>query len=619
MEDALPRADGRLAHLTPASGRALLLTLLFLNAVGLRRTWDLRAYAGDGLALLTGRHRAYGYRYVEEFLCRVAHSGGAEALTGALVAWTAAVWRPRPSSANASPGSPPTFYIDGHRKAVYSDRLIPRGLVARRGAVLGCRALTLLHDAAGHPLLATTNRGDLHLTTGAPALLQRVAQTTDAPLVRRLVIDREGMAAEFLRQLAGSGCDVVTVLRADQHAGLASFTEVGPFVPFQYGGDGTLVREVALARYALALPDHPGELLALRVALVRDRRVRVPYPQPSASPHAADDWLLDLDPTDTGWYREGWAATPAPVAPTEPKLIPIVTTDADADLDATALARTYFNRWPQQESIIKDWLLPLGLDTNHGYAEMSVENSEVAKRRTALEKRRANAERWAQGARGRYGQATKRYTRFWDAARERERTLYQELTQALWALERSGAPGQVYRAEAKARKAVIDAEVDALCQRAYKAHDASRAEWAKCERYCREQRTLLRELEDLATRERDMHELDNGKDQVMTVMKLALANLGMKVRDEWFPPAYAHATWPRLAPFFRLPGRMVWGADVVTVELRPFNDRQLNRDLAAVCVKVAEARPCLPDGRRLLFRTAGLDRPILDFQQREVA
>jgi len=42
-----------------------------------------------------------------------------------------------------------------------------------------------------------------------------------------------------------------------------------------------------------------------------------------------------------------------------------------------------------------------------------------------------------------------------------------------------------------------------------------------------EQRTLLRELEDLAARERAMHELDNGKDQVMTVMKVALVNLGM--------------------------------------------------------------------------------------------
>ncbi len=35
--------------------RSLLLTLLFLPAVGLHRFWELRSYTGQELALLTGR------------------------------------------------------------------------------------------------------------------------------------------------------------------------------------------------------------------------------------------------------------------------------------------------------------------------------------------------------------------------------------------------------------------------------------------------------------------------------------------------------------------------------------------------------------------------------------
>ena len=69
----------------------------------------------------------------------------------------------------------------------------------------------------------------------------------------------------------------------------------------------------------------------------------------------------------------------------------------------------------------------------------------------------------------------------------------------------------------------------------------------------------------------------------MTVCKIALANLVMWTRDRYLPPPYAHATWQRLVPFFRLPGRITWGAKTVEVELRPFNDRQLNRDLAVIC------------------------------------
>ena len=61
----------------------LVLTLLFLAAVGLRRSWDLRGYSGEALGMLTGRQRAYGYAHVERFLTHVAAAGGAEVLTNA--------------------------------------------------------------------------------------------------------------------------------------------------------------------------------------------------------------------------------------------------------------------------------------------------------------------------------------------------------------------------------------------------------------------------------------------------------------------------------------------------------------------------------------------------------
>jgi hypothetical protein len=98
-----------------------------------------------------------------------------------------------------------------------------------------------------------------------------------------------------------------------------------------------------------------------------------------------------------------------------------------------------------------------------------------------------------------------------------------------------------------------------------------------------------------------MYELDNRKDQVMTVCKVALANLAMWVRDRYFPPSYAQATWKRLLSFFQLPGTITQDSTMVQVELCPFNDRALNRDLAVLCERVNQASPCLPDGRRLSF------------------
>src|SRR5205823_12853374 len=96
LAEALPSewAEGRppLVGSSAAVRQRLLLTLLFLGTVGLHRTWDLRGYTTDGLALLTGRKRAYGYRYTEAFLSQVAHFDGAERLTDSLSRCTRHLW-----------------------------------------------------------------------------------------------------------------------------------------------------------------------------------------------------------------------------------------------------------------------------------------------------------------------------------------------------------------------------------------------------------------------------------------------------------------------------------------------------------------------------------------------
>ncbi|HEX4206862.1 MAG TPA: hypothetical protein VHZ51_22200 [Ktedonobacteraceae bacterium] len=175
LENALPTAVAPvyppLAGSSAVAHQRLLLTLLFLGAVGLHRTWDLRGYTGDGLARLSGRKRAYGYRYTEAFLSQVAHAGCAESFTDALAQWTTDLRRPEVEDPERAQSL--TCCIDGHRKPVYSDVLIPRGLIGRLGVILGCRALVLLHDDQGHPLLATTHRGDQHLTVGLPAIISR--------------------------------------------------------------------------------------------------------------------------------------------------------------------------------------------------------------------------------------------------------------------------------------------------------------------------------------------------------------------------------------------------------------------------------------------------------------
>jgi len=98
----------------------------------------------------------------------------------------------------------PVFYVDGHRKPVYVNTLIPCGLIGRTGKILGCRALVVLHDQEGHPLLVTTHRGDQHLAIGLPAILAHYEQAAGMGHLKRIVVDREGLSAEFLAGLASA-------------------------------------------------------------------------------------------------------------------------------------------------------------------------------------------------------------------------------------------------------------------------------------------------------------------------------------------------------------------------------------------------------------------------------
>ena len=607
LEQALPPAPD--PHCLPLAGspavrQRLMLTLLFLGAVGLQRTWDLRGYTADGLALLTGRTHAYGYRYTEAFLSQVACADGAERFTNTLGSWATHLWHPVETAAEAEHPhhlQALTCYLDGHRKPVYSDVLLPRGLVGRLGVVLGCRALLLLHDAQGHPLFVTTHRGDQHLTTSAPTFLERYEQQVQTSHVARMIVDREGMATEFLARLHAEGRIVVTILQTNQYRDLSSFSKVGSFEPLSTDTHGKVIREVAPARITLPREEHPDEPLCLQVALIRDLRRRV---EAQSNPEEAGyplRWDRDLSLEEQAWWRDGWQATAAPAKEKVAKLIPIVTTETMPTIDAVELAQTYIHRWSAQENVIKDYLRPLGLDTNHGFAKTAVENSEVTKRRTHLGQRLARLKQWAQSANKRGDAASRRRERLRTAYKTRSKELYQELWKYQLTLEAQDLPEYVFRQKMKERKAEIDAELEPLGSKEWEAYRQCNKEFEKQERYCREQREVLRALEDLKEQERTMYELDSRKDHAMTVLKVALANLAMWTRDRYFPASYAQATWRRLLPFFQLPGTITQDATHVQVELRPFNDRMLNRDLAVLCERVNQASSCLPDGRRLSF------------------
>jgi hypothetical protein len=223
--------------------------------------------------------------------------------------------------------------------------------------------------------------------------------------------------------------------RSNQYEDEESFTEVGEWLPWRSDRSGKLICEVAAARFQLARPTEPDQPLAVRVALIRETTAK--------------------------------------------------------QANAVELALTYFRRWNCQENAIRDWLIPLNLDTNHGYAKEPVVNSELVKQRAALEKRLAHLHRLA-------AQSRKRLRQMGECNQVRARQVVsweqkqQDLLAQVTALETIGQSGEPDLLAIKAQQLEAEWEVHHRRVLLEATSIAGKRELNHCEQSCRVLRQVLR-------------------------------------------------------------------------------------------------------------------------------
>jgi hypothetical protein len=139
-----------------------------------------------------------------------------------------------------------------------------------------------------------------------------------------------------------------------------------------------------------------------------------------------------------------------------------------------AIAQVQVGSPAQAEFVICDQ----SIDTNHGFAKVKVENSEVAKIRVVVERKLTQAQRVAEGARERMTQ-TQECSRQVDKQAKAQRAKLAQL----------GTAGH----RLVAQQQVAEAELAKSQQRKQRAEETCRAAFDTCERACCQQRTLLRE------------------------------------------------------------------------------------------------------------------------------
>jgi hypothetical protein len=103
---------------------------------------------------------------------------------------------------------------------------------------------------------------------GLPSSIARYENNQERAQVKRIIVDREGMAPEFLASLHAERRAAVTILQTNQDQDLTSFCDVGTFVPLGTDTQGRVIREVAPASIVLPHLDYPGEQPGFQVALI---------------------------------------------------------------------------------------------------------------------------------------------------------------------------------------------------------------------------------------------------------------------------------------------------------------------------------------------------------------
>src|SRR5258708_17824442 len=118
-------------------------------------------------------------------------------------------------------------------------------------------------------------------------------------------------------QLQREGRGGVTLIGSNEDKDEGWFTEVGEWLPWRLDREGSVVCEVAAARFQLPRSTQPDQPLTVRVALIRDwRKLIVCEAASEAETDESERWKADLAPEQQQFWEPEWQATPALPAPT---------------------------------------------------------------------------------------------------------------------------------------------------------------------------------------------------------------------------------------------------------------------------------------------------------------
>lgn len=277
-----------------------------------------------------------GYNYMDatldKFLRELKYLGIAESLVKSQVGFWQKHWHTAGLDPQSKHGPLLCYYIDGNTKALWSSKHVQKNKVTMLGRVMGCLEQVFVHDGLGRPTYFETYSGHAPCGEYVLSLFEKIEKSLEEPkpklqMIRLLVMDGASNSVKTLRAFAAQDkYYFVTTLDKNQWNPRRIHSE-GPKIRYDYGN-----AFVSDCKIELEDSTDKGYLILVRAIKI--------------------EW-------DNG------------------KITVLVTNLPIRILDASRVAKTYFDRWPFQELWFRDSKEFAALNRVAGYGKKYLDDATV--------------------------------------------------------------------------------------------------------------------------------------------------------------------------------------------------------------------------------------------------
>ncbi len=534
-------------------------SLLYMPIFQMERIWHFKTvYPRDGLGALSGTGLPYKYHTMDKFLREISLLDIDKQLSRDLARAYIEVFGLKFETQEEQ-----TFYIDCHKKVVWTKKNIPKGLHATRNKILKCLDVYFIHDCNGVPILPWSRPGDSHLVNELLPIVTELEKAVGKDIVKLAIFDREGVSLALFREITKRGKRFITILKDNQYNSEEDFT----FEKNSVWESVTIKTAKGQKRYKIK----DGTKVLVDRESGREYKVRA---------------ILAKDLT-TGQ-------------------MPVFITNImkSEEPNAKQIVRKYIKRWDQENSF-KQMKPGLYLDTNHGTKSVVLKENRVIKRKieklegeiTAKNKMIISAKAFI----------NKRL----DSIRKKKGIMRNKLQQTKKRLKLINAKIlKESNLNRKEKLLIKQQEIYLKESEARNYYESVLNKWEsdieKKRIYIDKKRDEIKELKNkrkkLNPRE-PLYEMHTRKDHIMTNLEVALNNADLFLKNNFFPLEYKNSDFKTIRDIlYKQDGFIKESKDEILVSLKHYRQEPEHQMLAEYVVeKFNEANIFTDEGKRLIM------------------